>query len=181
MKKNSTKSRREFIKLSGLLGSSVLFAPLISHGFKAKDKGLNQSNNDFFVACKKGELSEVKVLLEQNQDLLTTKDQSGKSGFAIALLHGHHEIGDYLKKQGYKTDLHESVLDKDWDRFNDLFGDENKESTARINKIHPMGGTAIWAAAAAGVGKDMWRVYAGNCKPNIQSNRRQYFCQIPSN
>ncbi|GAB5551833.1 MAG: hypothetical protein Sapg2KO_14240 [Saprospiraceae bacterium] len=89
----------------------------------------------------------------------------------MAHLHGHLKISAYLKSIGYLTDLHESALDKDWERYNELYGEKNEESTSIINKDHPIGGTVMWAAAAGGAGSDMWRVYAGNGRPNVQSKR----------
>jgi ankyrin repeat protein len=170
MKADNSNSRRNFIKLSSLIGSGVMYSTIWAHGQQHLNCDLDSDLDRFFQACKKGELQEVKNLISDNISLLQAKDDFGRSGFSIALLNNHIEIGAYLKTLGYSTDLHESILDKDWDRYNELYGEENEESTKLINQIHPIGGTGMWAAAAGGAGQDIWRVYAGNCNPNIQAN-----------
>lgn len=169
MKNQNTKSRRDFIKISSIVGSAFVLAPLLSVGSQQLNIDTDLDLDNFFRACKKGELEEVKNLTSKNETLLQARDKIGRSGFAVALLNYHFEIAEYLKSVGYATDIHESVLNKDWDRYNELYGEENEESTKFVNKDHPIGGTVMWAAAAGGAGQDLWRAYAGNCNPNIQS------------
>ncbi len=170
---NYIRSRRDFFKLSSIASTAFVLNPFLANTslHQPIDSNSDIEANAFFSACQRGELQKVRDLLAKNKSLLQQKDKFGRSGFTVALLNYHREISEYMKSHGYNTDLHESALDRDWDRYNELYGEENEQSTDLVNHLHAMGGTAMWAAAAGGAGPDIWRVYAGSCDPNIQSHQ----------
>ena len=168
IKPNNPHSRRRFIKLSAAAGTALAYSPIILGG-PPSGKQATPDIGAFLESCKEGEIEQVKKLVGYDTTLLKVKDKQGRSGFAIALLAGHKNIGDFLKEAGYQPDLHETVLDLDWDRYNELVGEESAETESLINANHPIGGTAMWVAAAGGAGKDIWRVYANCGDPNTNT------------
>ena len=157
--KAKQQSRRRFIKLAAA-GTALVYSPVIGRG-RSSEMPVNADLEKFFKACHDGKVDIVKNMLSADPRLLTAKDNQGRSGFAIALLAGHPNIGDFLKKSGYQTDLHESVLNLDWDRYNELVGEVSTDTVKLINADHPIGGTTMWAAAAGGAGN---RYMARLCK-----------------
>ncbi|MCB0632681.1 MAG: ankyrin repeat domain-containing protein [Saprospiraceae bacterium] len=152
------RSRREFLKI-GTMGTILGCNPLLLQA--ANNPYLAGGNSKTFLkACAKGDTAKVKRLLAADPDLLTTSDGLGRTGFALALLGGMRETATYLKAAGYQTDLHEAALDLDWERFETLTAEETEEIITQVNSDHPIGGSAMWAAAAGGAGSAIWRVYA---------------------
>jgi len=88
----------------------------------------------------------------------------GRSAFALALIHGHEEIATLLRERGFLPDLHESALAIDWERFDELA----TVSPGLVNQNHPIGGTAMYAAAVGGAGSQMWKVYRYGCDPDAR-------------
>ncbi len=159
------KTRRDFIRI-GAAATALAYTPLFLQGnnlLPIKASGYDQA---FLTACAKGQLEKVKQLLQENRARLKAKDEIGRSGFALALLAGHRPVGQYLKDEGYETDLHESALDLDWERFGLLVGEETEKTADQINADHPLGGSTMWAAAAGGAGTNIWRIYAKSGDPN---------------
>ena len=153
-------SRRSFLKASAtaagwlpLLGSSAMLSQAC-----AQDPAVR-----FLAAAGAGDLDQVKGLLSANSSLLAAKDSAGRTAFALAHLAGHRPVGDYLGTAGYEPDVHEAALAQAWDRF-DIVG---AQSPSAVNTAHPIGGTAMYAAAAGGAGADMWRVYSLEGDPNL--------------
>ncbi len=161
-------SRRRFIKLV-TIGSAFVYSPIVlGQNFSinlSKAKKINDLKNEFLLACKKGDIDGVKKMLSLNEELLNAKNNEGRSAFTIALLSRHKIIANLLKDSGYVTDLHESVLDLNWSRYNDLMDDD--KVTDKTNFIHPMGGSVMWAGAVAGAGSDLWRIYSNCGNPNL--------------
>lgn len=155
-------SRRRFLKYGTILGCAPFFIPIAS----TEASPLSGAEEQFLEACANGDADAVERLLKEQKSLLAAKDQQGRSGLTLALLAGHRATAQLLKKSGYQSDLHESVLDLDWERFEHLIGEESIDTAARVNAQHPMGGCAMWAAAAGGAGADIWRVYAKCGDPN---------------
>jgi ankyrin repeat protein len=165
-------SRRRFLKLA-MTGTALGCAPLLLRaGWPGRQEKLPEQE-PFLRACAGGDLETVKKQLKDNPQLLSAKDTQGRSGFVLALLAGHTSIGQFLKSAGYRTDLHESALDLDWERFGELVGEESADTPARINADHPVGGSTMWAAAAGGAGSDIWRVYAKCGDPNSNPRRKK--------
>jgi ankyrin repeat protein len=174
MENDKSESRRKFIKTSAVLGGVFLANPVLSEQSlvgKSANPMSESAIDSFFEACKNGDVQRVKDLLSQHPSFLNAKNKSWQSAYTVALLNDHKEIGDFLKTKGYLPDLHESALALDWDRYNELIGEDNENPGALVNQEHPMGGTAMWAAAAGGAGSSIWRVYAANGNPNLRSNQ----------
>ena len=163
-------NRRTIIKLGTAAGfAAVLGIPLSLLRAEPKSLGIE---GKFLKACNKGDLDKVKLLLQRSPILLDVKDQLGRSGFALALLSGHQVIADFLKEKGYQSDLHETALALDWERFNMLLGEETEQTQVQVDANHPIGGNTMWAAAAGGAGSNIWRVYAQCGNPNSLLNNQ---------
>src|SRR5690606_3125678 len=137
-------------------------------------KGNLESDPEKFLhACGHGDMNTVRDMLEVNAKLLNSKDNKNRSGFALALLAGHKDIGLFLREKGYKPDLHESALALDWDLYTELIGEESAQTSELVNADHPIGGTVMWAAATGGAGSSIWRVYSYCGDPNINTRGKK--------
>ncbi|MEZ5977281.1 MAG: ankyrin repeat domain-containing protein [Planctomycetota bacterium] len=116
----------------------------------------------FFRAVAAGDLAEVRARLAAAPELLAAVDELGRSGFAVALLRGRVEVAAHLRAAGHAPDLHEAALALDWDLFERLA----TASPGRADALHPIGGTAMHAAALGGAGPAIWHVYAAPAHPN---------------
>lgn len=120
--------------------------------------------NAWFRAIEAGDLGAVRKLLAARPAWLNERDVSGRTGFATAYLARHLEIGVFLRQQGYQPDVHEMALALDWVGFDT----EAAKSPDQVNRMHPVGGSAIFAAAIGGAGSDIWRVYSQGGDPNAR-------------
>ena len=75
----------------------------------------------------------------------------------------------HLRTCGYASDLHETALAKDWERFDQLTTASGEAVLAEVNADHPVGGTVMFAAAAGGAGASIWRVYGAGGDPDVCS------------
>lgn len=170
----NSKSRRKFIRSSAVIGGFFLARPAFSGIISLEKVNTTSFKSEielFFEACESGNLEHVKEMLSINPGLLYAKNRQWQSSFTVSKINNQTMISDYLKSVGYKTDIHESALELDWDRYNELIGKDNNYPEHLVNKEHPMGGTAMWAAAAGGAGSSMWRIYGANGDPNLISNQ----------
>lgn len=158
------RSRRDFVKL-GIAGTILGTSPTTVEAASFLFSVLGPEKK-FLLACAQGNTEKVRHLLLKNPHLLSVADPNGRSGFVLALLAGHRITADFLKEEGYQTDLHEAALDLDWERFEALAAEKNAATISRVNADHAIGGNAMWAAAAGGAGTDMWRVYSKCGDPN---------------
>ena len=153
-------SRRTFLKASA---TAVGWLPVLgSTGFMLQASGQDPAGR-FLAAADAGDLDQITALLSAHPALLAAKDAGGRTAFALAHLGGHRAIGDFLRAQGYQADLHEAALAQVWDRFDAVAA----KTPSTVNTTHPIGGTAMYAAALGGAGADMWRVYALDGDPNL--------------
>jgi len=120
----------------------------------------------FLSAVRSGDMGTVRTMLETNNALVEARDERGLSAFALALLGGHADVGKILTSHGYTTDLHEAALALDWDRVAQLA----EASPDKVNAAHPIGGSAMMAAATGGAGSDIWRIYSQAGDPNARPN-----------
>ncbi len=162
-------SRREFLKL-GTIASVIGYMPLSLQAFNSA--ALSGGRKRFLEACIKGDSAAVEKMLQRDKELLLAKDNQGRGGFALALLAGRRATAEIIKKYGYLPDLHETVLALDWERYEQLVGEEAASTASLINADHPLGGCAMWAAAAGGAGADIWRVYAKSGDPNCNPREK---------
>ncbi len=118
----------------------------------------------FLAAVIAGRLEEIRQRLDADPGLLAVRDADGRSAFALALLHHHREVGELLRQRGHQPDLHESALAGDWERFETLA----EASPETLDDDHPIGGSAMKAAALGGTGADLWRIYNWGGEPNVR-------------
>jgi len=116
----------------------------------------------FLAAVRDGDLPGVQEALAADRSLLRVRDHEGRSGYALALLHRHPEVAAHLREVGYEPDAHECALALDWERFADVAA----AHPGVVNLDHPVGGTAMYAAAVGGAGLQIWRVYAQGGEPD---------------
>lgn len=168
-----TRTRREL--LSGALAWAGVSAVAPSTLLACASPGTPiPPSRRFFEAVWVGDLEAVRELLAADPGLLHVRDEAGRSGFAVALLAGHPEVGDLLRERGYGPDLVESALALDWDRFEALA----EEAPGRINRDHPVGGTAMYAAALAGAGSKIFRPYVYGGDPNANPRGEEGFTPV---
>lgn len=116
----------------------------------------------FLAAVVKGDLEAIRRELGRDPQLLRARDDAGRSAFALALLNHHADIAELLRSAGDEPDLHESALALDWERLAELAGDDAEA----VNRDHPIGGSAMYAAAIGGAGTSIWRLYNQGGRPN---------------
>lgn len=156
-------SRRSFLKSATAGGSA--FA-LSSFGFGLRPSPQYAPHGEFLNAIKSGDLRQAKILLKQDKSLIDAKDDVGRSAYAIALLAGHSEIASWLARSGFQPDLHELALGLSWKELESKASEFGGTVSDEVNRNHPIGGTAMLAAAVGGAGTDIWRVYAQGGDPN---------------
>jgi len=160
-------NRRGFLK-SSMITAGALWSGGAARGMIAEQpetgvEGLAKPpTRRFLEVVAAGDRPAVESLLAADPGLMYARDGEGRSAFAIALLGRHREIGDLLVARGYRMDLHEAALALDWERFNTLA----EVAPGLVNQDHPIGGTAMYAAAAGGAGVNIWRVYGYSADPN---------------
>ncbi|MCZ6834256.1 MAG: ankyrin repeat domain-containing protein, partial [Planctomycetota bacterium] len=162
----NSSSRRSFVinslSVAGIaaLPSGVLGANLLAKGRCTLSH--SEDTKAFILAVINGDMAAFQAMLRNDASLRLSRDDVGRSAFALAMLHRHLKIADLLLEAGHQPDLHEAALGLDWDLFNEL----SLANPARVNEYHPIGGTAMVASALGGAGSELWRVYAKSGTPN---------------
>ncbi len=159
-----TGNRRKFLRNSLVAAGAAALLPMGGStafaGPRSGDKSLDRA---FLDAVTKGDVDAVREWLAGNPRLIQAKDEAGRSAFALALLNQQTEIAQLLRESGYEPDLHESALAIDWERFAELAAEDPRA----VNRDHPIGGTALYAAAIGGAGSQIWRVYSEGGRPDV--------------
>jgi ankyrin repeat protein len=155
-------NRRQFLKVQLACAGLAALAPARLLGAEVTAAGESVTER-FLAAVAAGELERVRALLAQDPGLVSALGADRRSAFALALLNRHHEVASLLLEKGYEPDLHESALALDWERLETLAS----PAPALVNGDHPVGGTAMYAAAVGGAGNQMWRVYQYGGDPNL--------------
>lgn len=109
-------------------------------------------------AVQKGDLERVRRLLAGDASLARARDESGRSAYVLAHVHGHVEVAELLRGAGLELDIVEAVLAEDWKRLEELARTEPE----LLHRAHPIGGTPLYAAALAG-SNDGWRLRSLGC------------------
>jgi len=179
-------TRRDFFKgplalagISVLVPGTVFGADLAAdraahRGADATTDGAVPPTRRFLDAVRQGDAATVQQLLSADPGLLHTRDDAGRSAFAIALLAGHRHVGELLRRAGYAPDLTESALALDWARFEELAA----AAPGLVNQDHPVGGTAMYAAALAGAGSQIFRPYVYGGDPNANPRGAEGFTPL---
>ena len=118
----------------------------------------------FWRAVEGGRLEELGEILDARPGLLTARDTEGRSAFVVAFLAARRGAMELLQERGYEPDVVESCLVPDWERFETLA----ESDPATVRQAHPVGGTAMYAAARAGAGTEIWRVYRWGGQPDVR-------------
>lgn len=100
----------------------------------------------FREAVSKGDLAIVKRYLEKDPALAWSRDEQGRSVFALAALSGHDGIAEALRPHLGGLDLVEAVLAGDAKRVGELV----EMFPRMVNEIHPIGGSAVHTAVRRG-------------------------------
>lgn len=103
----------------------------------------------FRKAVAEGEMDAVRRFLERDPALAYSKDEKGRSVFLLACLAGKPEIAEALRPHLGGLDLVEATFagsPADIQRAAELL----EKYPRLINEIHPLGGTAVHAAARRG-------------------------------
>jgi ankyrin repeat protein len=145
-------TRRHFLFSAAVLtGSATL-------GCRAPAAGGDDPRATFLRAVQAGDAAAVRARLAQEASLAAATDDAGRSAFVLAHLAGQAEIAELLREHGIELDLIEAVLAHDWERMVALAEAE----PASVDALHPIGGTALWAAARVGA-PELYRVRAIGC------------------
>jgi ankyrin repeat protein len=175
-------TRRDFFKGPlALAGISVLVPGTVFGAEGASDRDANADTDTpipptrrFLDAVARGDETAVRQLLTADPGLLHVRDDAGRSAFAVALLAGHRGVGELLRRGGYAPDLAESALALDWPRFEALA----EATPGLVNQDHPVGGTAMYAAALAGAGSQIFRPYVYGGDPNANPRGAEGFTPL---
>lgn len=151
-------NRREAVSALGasLLSTASLSALRPLPG--SREKTARRESKSFLEAVRQGDLARVRRMLAKDQSLASCSDDAGRSAFVLAHLAGHVEVAAALRATGIELDLVESILAEDWERF-DALATAHPE---RVNDLHPIGGTPVYAAALFG-SLDFWRLRLAGC------------------
>ncbi len=154
-------SRRCFVHHSAVgLGMAAIGWPAL-----AKGEALGRATPAaFFEAVVVGDAATVRRLLTADPSLIAARDELGRSAFLLANLHRHMNVAGDLRERGYQLDLHELAFVGEWEMFDDRADD----TEGAVNAMHPVGGTAMYAAALGGAGSDIWHVYRHGADPNLR-------------
>ena len=157
-------TRRVLLRAGMVAGVAVIWHP--RRGF-ARSKAIARRHEDglpaeLVAAVARGDRAIVRRHVEENKQLLVARDEAGRSLLVLAFLAGHPEIGHDLAQLGAPVDLVESVLLEDVDRQKQLL-----TAGADPNALHPIGGTAYYAAAHFGRVKAMWPLNRHGGDPNL--------------
>lgn len=137
-------SRRSFLASSAAFSAAALAgggaAPRLARALAGASEAL-------FAAAESGDEAKVRSLLDADPALLRSRDARGRSAFLVARLAGHESIGKLLLERGHEPDLAESAIIPDWPRVEALAKAMTDEE---VDALHPVGGTALYAAALFG-------------------------------
>jgi len=130
--------------------------------FPTKVWGARGLNEEFLEAVRTGALGKVRSMLASDPSLVYARDPMGRSAFVLAHLFERATIADLLAEQGFVMDAVEATLAQAWERVEKIGAD----NPGAFVVAHPVGGTAMHAAALAGVGRESWRVMQYGGDPN---------------
>lgn len=152
-------SRRQFA--ATVLGTAAGLTVLSRNGLLGSPQS-QESTERFFAAIRAGDLEQVKGLLDSDPRLASVTEANGLTAYAAALTSRQSEIALLIRERGYRPDAHESAAALDWELLDELA----PQAPGSLNRYHPIGGSAMYAAALGGAGSSMWHVYRFGVDPS---------------
>ena len=156
-------SRSEFLATIAAAGAGALLTPA-TRAFQSPPPAAAAllDSQRFRAAVIAGDVAAVMRFLAVDPALRYGNDDAGRSVFILAHLHGHPEIAELFTELGLELDLVEATIVGDWKRVEQLANG----APALVNADHPIGGTAMYAAALFGHGVPMFRLNFAGGDPN---------------
>lgn len=158
--------RRHFLTALSTSAAAISVPSLASAAADTRE-GMRLSE-EFLRAVRTGDAAQVRAMLARDGSLVYSRDAEGRSAYVLAHLYQHPAVAQALLEQGFLMDAVEAVLARDWERV-DVLG---AQAPGVFNADHPIGGNAVYAAAIAGLGSDVWRVLQYGSDPNANSRGR---------
>ena len=125
-------------------------------------EGLTEGlTEELFEAIRNGNEAAIRRLLDRQPQLQAARDGSGRSGYTVSQLLGRPSIAELLVSRGYRRDVVETCLARDWQALDDF-----PVSAEAVEQLHPAGDNAMSIAARLGIGNDVWRLYNLGGTPN---------------
>lgn len=164
-------SRARFLRSCGLAAAAAVVArrawpsgpPCPTRAGDAAGRGEpvldSQRFRDAVVA---GDIDAVRCFLDLDPALRFTRDETGRSVFLLAYLAGHPRIATLFTERGLELDLVEAAVAGEWERVTEI----GESAPGLVNADHPIGGTAMYAAALFGHGVPMFRLNFVGADPN---------------
>ena len=143
---DGTLTRRQALSMTARTTAALVLSGRLWAQAPDGPREVSMGTAQFLAAVERGDASGVSALLDRNPELLTARDERGRSAFVIAHVAGHPEVARIFTTRGLELDLVEAVLAEDKKRIEELA----KASPSLVNKLHPIGGTAHYAAARFG-------------------------------
>lgn len=153
-------TRRQAVTHLGALLSLPIFAGLAAGRAARPSPGRVPG---FLTAVRAGDTSAVRAQLEDDIALARATDDQGRSAYVLAYVHGHVETADVIRAAGLDLDIVEAVLAEDWERMESL----GKGDPGLMNRLHPIGGTPLYAGALVG-SNSLWRLRMLGCDPEAR-------------
>ncbi len=151
-------SRRQAVASLAPLLSLVAFGRLVRGSTALPTR---RGAAEFLEAVRTGDLESVRRLLAGDASLARARDESGRSAYVLAYVHGHVGVAELVRGAGLELDIVEAVLAEDWKRLEELASKE----PALLQRAHPIGGTPLYAAALIG-SNDGYRLRSLGCLPD---------------
>jgi ankyrin repeat protein len=132
-------------------GAAIPGDPAISGDSTVPERVLiadSATTRAFLTAVREGREPEVRRLLGEQSALASATDPEGRSALVLAVCAGHAPVVAALLEHEPFLGLIDALMIGDWDRAMELA----EGDPAALDAYHPVGGTALYAAARAGHG-----------------------------
>src|SRR5262245_30912759 len=107
------RGRRKFLAGSMATAAWTAVAAAVDRAPGSDGRGVDGAaapSRRFLDAVIAGDLPAVRGALDADPGLVHLRDDADRSGYALALLHRHSDVGELLRERGHSPDLHESAL-----------------------------------------------------------------------
>ncbi len=168
-------SRRGFLLGTAAVAAGALFAGAATARTTGTRPGGALAGADeaaereaFLAAVVDGDLPGTRARLDARPALVDAADAQGRTALVLAYLHGQQAVAEALLERGPRIGLIEACMIPDWERAKTLAAQDE----AALHAAHPVGGTAIYAAARAGRA-DMYHLQDLGADPDGNPRGRQ--------